>query len=115
MHRRRCEPIYDIDSDDSALCEIGMEGFDRAVALRPDAWRGFDRAGDTEVRGAWLVLARLGDPAALLVKDQNLVEADGAPLESAPEFISRSVQVLYEAGAGPGRRRAVGFAKNRPQ
>ena len=102
LDRGRYEPIYDIDSDDSPLWETWMEGFDRAVALRPDAWRGFDRAGDAEVRGAWLVLARLTELAAP-VKDRDLVEADEALLENAPEIIPRSVQLLYRAGAARGR------------
>ena len=103
LDRRRYEPIYDIDSDGSPLWETWMDGFDRAVVLRPDAWGGFDRAGDAEVRGAWLVLARLNELAAAPVKDRHLVEGDEALLENAPDLIPRSVQILYRAGAARGR------------
>jgi len=113
LDRRRYEPIYDIDSDDSALWEIWMRGFDRAVELRPDAWRGFDRDGDAEVRGAWLMLTRLSE-LALQANDRNFVEGDEVLIENAAELIPHSLQLLYRASRA-GRRGARRSSPPRPR
>lgn len=49
LHRGDLAPIYEIDSrNDETMWEIWMEGFDRALSLREDAFDALEQAGEDE-------------------------------------------------------------------
>lgn len=52
-----CEPIYEIDpNSDGVLWEPWVDGFTRAMRLRPDAWEALLDHADDETRGSMIFL-----------------------------------------------------------
>jgi uncharacterized protein len=58
----RPEPIYDIDpAREEAMWEPWVDGFTRAMGLRPDAWNTLLDQADTDTRSAMIFLVALHD------------------------------------------------------
>lgn len=96
LNRGRYRPIYDIDTDDSALWEIWIEGFRRAMGLRPEAWSSFIQNEDPDLQRAHFVLGRLAELATHPV-DMETMEIDEELENLAPDLIPSHVEILHRA------------------
>jgi uncharacterized protein len=89
----RHAPLFDYDPrHDETLWEVWMNGFERAMALRPDSWMAFtdsDEAGRAAM-GGLVLLADIANGESLLPK----AEVDRLTLE-APDLIAEWVDTLY--------------------
>ena len=57
-----CEPIYEVDpNSDEVLWESWVDGFTRAMRLRPDAWEALLDRADEETRASMIFLMALQD------------------------------------------------------
>lgn len=84
------EPIYEIDSNsDEILWEPWVDGFTRAMGLRPDVWSGLLDRADEETRSTMIFLMALQDIYTGNSKftDEEIDEID----EQAPDLILNSV------------------------
>lgn len=108
-------PLYDIDTDDTSIWEIWMEGFESGMGLRLKAWERLLRRGKNQhaVEGALGLVALLGlmDPDVTPPDDKSpeVLEARA----NAPEAIPWFAMTLYQAHAdrpvsAPVRVAAVG-------
>ena len=90
-------PVYGFDIDDSIFWEIWIEGFWRAMRLRPGAWEAFARDDENEdLQRALFVLVRLGE-CATLPADFKPMELDEELEEIAPDIIPSEVEILHRA------------------
>ena len=88
-----CEPIYEIDpNSDEVLWEPWVDGFTRAMRLRPDAWEALLDRADEETRSSMIFL--------MVLQDINLGESkftDGEIDEidiEAPDLIPNCVATI---------------------
>lgn len=87
------EPIYEIDlNSDETLWEPWVDGFTRAMALRPDAWENlFDRA-DEETRSTMIFLRALQD---IYIGNSNFSEEEIDEIDlQAPDLIPNCVATI---------------------
>ena len=86
-------PIFDVDeSDNEVLWLFWIEGFNRALALRPDAWDPMLEEGSS----AQEALATLLTMTAIAAEDCDLSEGDIAEISAtAPDLIGECVEALY--------------------
>jgi uncharacterized protein len=96
LNRGRYEPVFEIDIDDSALWELWIEGFARAIELRPGslAQLGERHVDNEDIGRAVFVFGRL----CYLVLDGSQVLDIDAELESlAPDLIASHLEFLHQA------------------
>jgi uncharacterized protein len=111
-------PIYDVDTDDSLIWEVWANGFERALALRPDSWLAIVNSGDEEAASSISMLIALTEIANRA--DPEILE--GVKLEelseNAPEIIPLCVQTLNEwrraRDRAPRRATAAKVGRNDP-
>jgi uncharacterized protein len=86
-------PIFDVDErDNEVLWLFWIEGFNRALALRPDAWDPMLEEGSS----AQEALAAILTMTAIAAEDCDLPEADIAEIAAtAPDLIGECVEALY--------------------
>ena len=104
LDRGRHHPLYDIDADDSILWETWIEGFWRAVQLRPEAWLALSAGDDDDLQTAVFSLSRLYEIASTAPADLLPMEIDAELEELAPGMIPHAVEILHRARlaqAGP--------------
>ena len=96
LNRAGYEPVFEFDLDDSPLWELWIEGFSRAMDLRPGCLTQFaERHLDDEETGrAVFVLDRL---CHVVLGSSQALDID-AELESlAPDLIACHVEILHRA------------------
>ena len=88
----RYSPLFAIDKrNDDVLWELWIEGFEKAVALRPAAWKTFlDAEGDTEAAMSGMLML-----AAIARRDEEVKDHDTASA-TAPDRIADWVVNLNE-------------------
>ena len=102
--RGKFQPIFDVDDrDGEVLWEYWVDGFDAAIALRPDAWATL--ADDPKRTAPWLRLQTL-IAVAHNESDLDSVEVN-ALQDMAPAELMEIVELLYVAdgrlaGTSPG-------------
>jgi uncharacterized protein len=120
LQRGRFAPLFDRDqAGGEALWEVWIEGFQQALALRPEAWDAALEAGE-EVRvalGGLFTLASVAD-------DDSDLKADdiNALTDAAPELIVTCVEALHawrlsqrpDAAAPGAARGAAKVGRNDP-
>lgn len=95
LDRGRYRPIYDFDVDDSVFWEIWVEGFWRAMRLRPEAWRSLAQNQDDDLQRALFVLGRLAE-LATHPDDFEPMEIDQELEDCAPDLIPSHVEILHQ-------------------
>jgi uncharacterized protein len=92
-------PIFDVDErDNEVLWLFWIEGFNRALALRPDAWDPMLEEGSS----AQEPLAAILTMTAIAAEECDLPEGDIAEITaSAPDLIGECVQALYAWRTNP--------------
>lgn len=98
LNRGHYEPIFEVDLDGSAMWEIWIEGFARAMDLRPGCMTGLAERhlDDEDIQRAVFVLGRLCYLA--LDPDRAQVLDIDAELEKlAPDLIASHVEILHQA------------------
>jgi uncharacterized protein len=103
LNKRRYEPIFEHEIDDSALWEIWIEGFARAMDLRPGCMVGLAerQRDDEDIQRAVFVFGRL----CSLVLDPHLsqvLDIDAELEEHAPDLIASHVEILHQARLAEG-------------
>lgn len=96
LNRGRYEPVFEIDIDDSPLWELWIEGFARAIDLRPGSLTqlGERHVDSDDIGRAVFVFTRLCD----LVRDGSQALDIDAELESlAPDLIATHLEILHQA------------------
>lgn len=97
LDRGRYSPVYDVDNDDGILWEAWIEGFWRAVFLRPEGWLELSTTDDEDVQAAVFSLSRLHEIAATPSTDLEPLEIDKELEELAPDLIPHAVGILHRA------------------
>lgn len=90
---KRYTPIIDVDQrNDDILWEFWIDGFNKAMQLRPDSWDQIIEGDDEEARASLLLLVSL----IQLDDDESELSKDGAKRLSgmAPEIIPKCVTEL---------------------
>ncbi len=92
----RFSPIYDMDTDDTPLWEIWLEGFIQAMGLRPDAWNSYVEAheDDEDLQFSIFVLSRLAE-LSFSEEPVESMEMDDDLLEAAADLLPQHVQALH--------------------
>jgi len=90
-----CEPIYEIDpNSDEVLWEPWVDGFMRAMRLRPDAWEALLDRADDETRASMIFLMALQD---INLGDSKFSEAEIDEIDSeAPDLIPNCVAAILQ-------------------
>lgn len=93
----RYGPIFDVDTrnDDDVLWEFWMAGFQRAMALRPEAWTAI--ADDKDDEDASFAMAGMITLAAMADPDMDTTEIAAEAEEltaAAPDLIAEFVETL---------------------
>lgn len=97
LDRSRYHPIYDIDAHDNVMWETWIEGFWRAVMLRPEAWLAFGAIDDGDLQTAMFSLTRLYEIATTPPAELQALESDSEQEELAPDIIPHAVEILHRA------------------
>jgi uncharacterized protein len=92
-------PIFDVDErDNEVLWLFWIEGFNRALALRPDAWDPMLEEGSSAQEALAAILAM----TAIAAEDCDLPPDDIAEIQaSAPDLIGECVEALHAWRANP--------------
>lgn len=118
LDRDRYSPIYDLDNDDRVLWETWIEGFWRAVSLRPDEWAELVTVGDEDLETAVFSLGRLYEMAALPSAELDLLKVDEEVKKLAPDLIPFAVGILHRkrlaARSGSPASAATKVGRNEP-
>ena len=87
------EPIYEIDpNSDKTRWEPWVDGFTRAMGLRPDAWEGLLDRADEETRSTIVFLMALQD---LYTGNSKLTDEENDEIdEQAPDLIPNCVATI---------------------
>lgn len=96
LNRDRYQPVFEIDLDESPLWELWIEGFARAIELRPESLSMLTQRhlDDEDISRAVFVLERL----CHVVHDGSQALDIDAELESlAPDLIASNVEILHRA------------------
>jgi uncharacterized protein len=95
------EPIYEVDpSSDETLWEPWVDGFTRAMGLRPEAWQHLIERADEETQATMIFLMALQDIATGESKFSE-AEIDEIDLE-APDLIPNCVAtILHQSRPAP--------------
>lgn len=90
------EPIYEVDShSDETLWEAWIDGFTRALRLRPEAWQAVLEQADEETRSSLIFLMALQDINEGISKFSE-EEIDAIDLQ-APDLIPNCVAAILPA------------------
>lgn len=93
----RYMPVYDYDSDDSAMWELWIEGFGRAMALWGEAWAEALESADEDLGAALMGLVML----LAVSRDAELDPDEGDELvAAAPDMIPYLVETVYRRRHG---------------
>lgn len=102
LHRGEFEPIYDVDpSNEDLVWEGWISGFDRAMALRSEAFNGIDTASEAvqDAFSAMLTLAMLAEGEGETENPDAAPDLTSAERDqigaAAPDLIPQSVDTLY--------------------
>ena len=114
LDRGRYRPLYDFDTDDSILWETWIEGFVKAMRLRPEAWFAWARNDDTDLQRAWFVLGRLGE-LATNPGDIEPMDIDEELEDLAPDLIPDAVDTLNRGRLAQARSSMPSTTQNRPK
>ena len=89
----RVEPIYEVDvNSDETLWEPWVDGFTRAMALRPDAWNALLDRADDETRSAMIFIMALQD---IYTGDSKFTEEEVDQIDlEAPDLIPNCVATI---------------------
>ena len=89
----RVEPIYEVDiNSDETLWEPWVDGFTRAMALRPDAWDALLDRADDETRSAMIFIMALQD---IYTGDSKFTEKEIDQIDlEAPDLITNCVAAI---------------------
>lgn len=94
LDRDKYSPVYDIDIDDSFLWETWMEGFWKAMTLRPDAWLSFGEGNPHKALSTFMRLHEIATTPRTKLEPMDIDEE----LENlAPDLIAFSVEELHRA------------------
>ena len=114
LDRGRYGPLYETDRDGSLFWELWVEGFGRAIALRPQAWSAFKEADDGDLQRAWIALLRLHALATEPSGELEPLGMDADLEEIAPDVLPWCIESLYRARLAMGETRpAPGDAQAR--
>lgn len=88
-----CEPIYEVDpNSDEVLWEPWVDGFTRAMRLRPDAWEALLDRADEEARASMIFLMALQD---INLGQSKFTEDEIDEIDSeAPDLIPNCVAAI---------------------
>ncbi len=90
-------PVYSVDEDDSPLWEFWVEGFCRAMLLRPEAWQAYyANEEDDGVLYALFILTRLAEMAGF-PGEYEPMEIDEQLEDHAGDLIPYVVATLHQA------------------
>ncbi len=96
LDRGAYKPLYQIDTDGSVLWEFWIEGFWRAMSLRPDGWLAFGGDDDTPRQQALFLLGRLTE-LVLRPDEFEPLDIDADLEDAATDIIPLQVEVLHRA------------------
>jgi uncharacterized protein len=98
LNKRRYQPIFEHDIDDSAMWEIWIEGFARAMDLRPGCMTALAERhrDDEDISTAAFTLERLCY-LALDPDRAQVLDIDAELEELAPDLIAFYVGILHQA------------------
>jgi uncharacterized protein len=97
IERGKYRPLYDADTmDESIMWETWIEGFWRAVQLRPDEWLDFSADGNPDLQKEIFILTRLYEIASTPTKDLAPLEIDTDLSKHAPDLIPVAVEALHK-------------------
>ncbi len=108
-------PLYDFDPHDNIVWETWIEGFWRAVLLRPEAWLAHTDSDDEDLQRAIFVLTRLRELAAVPTAELESMEVDEELEKLAPDLIPESVETLHRARLAQARSPTDPANQNRPK
>jgi len=95
LDQNKYMPIYDQDNDGGVFWEIWLEGFFRAVLLRPDDWLSYTHTEDEKLQQSIFILMRLHE--MITAPDGfEAMEIDAELENAAPDLIPESVVQLHE-------------------
>ncbi|MDH3792917.1 MAG: UPF0149 family protein [Rhodospirillales bacterium] len=114
LDRGKYGPVYDFDRDDTVVWETWIEGFWRAVLLRPHEWAAHGETGDEDLQRAVFVLTRLQELAATPSADLKPLEIDQELEELAPDLIPDAVETLHRARLARAKPPGAPANQNRP-
>lgn len=114
LDRGRYRPIYHISGDEVAFWEIWIEGFWRALSLRPEAWGSLAQNQDPDLQQALFVLGRLTE-LAMKPGDFEAMEIDEELARLAPDLIPSYVEILHRARPARENPFATSANQNKPK
>lgn len=121
LNRGGYRAIYDLDTDDSSLWELWVDGFWSMVLLRPREWLTLGDTDNEDVRHAVFVLSRLHEIATTPSADLEPMEIDEELKDLASDLLPHAVQILHGAGlaqanpfAGPANENSPKVGRNDP-
>jgi uncharacterized protein len=97
LERNRYNPIYDIERDDAILWEMWIEGFWKAVRLRPQDWIAHSSTDDAELQKDVFILTRLYELASTPSSKIEPKDIDKELRDMAPDLIPTAVEALHHA------------------
>ena len=115
LDRGEYRPIYDFDPDDDIVWETWIEGFWRAVLLRPQDWLAHTNTDDDELQQAVFVVTRLYELAATPSVDLEPMEVDKDVENLAPDLIPDAVETLHRARLARAQPTGAPTNENRPK
>ena len=115
LDRGEYAPIYDFDPDDDIVWETWIEGFWRAVLLRPQDWLAHTNTDDDELQQAVFVVTRLYELAATPSVDLEPMEVDKDVENLAPDLIPDAVETLHRARLARAMPPTAPANENRPK
>jgi len=115
LDQGRFSPIYDIDFDDDIFWEFWIEGYWKAVRLRPDAWQAFAENNDADIQRALFVLGRLGELSTYSPDELDPMEIDEQLKDLASDLIPVHVEILHQARRAAASPFAAPANENRPK
>jgi uncharacterized protein len=119
LDRDRYSPVFEIDTDDSVLWEIWIEGFWRSIVLDPERWRSIPAGdADSDVNHALFCLTRLHDLPTEPTTVEPL-EIDAKLQKLAASLIPQAVTILHwarlaTAGPAAGPPKTAKTGRNAP-
>ena len=96
-------PVFDLDRQDEILWELWMDGFDRAMAMRPDVWRAL--AHERADEEAAIALAGM-KALIVLATQEGQGDPEWPPVAALTDAAPRLIPVWVEALNGWRLRRA---------
>ena len=114
LDQGRFNPIYYVSERDRIMWEIWMDGFDKAMRLRPKTWIALAKPGNQSLRLAVFILARIGDFAITAPQDSIPIENKEMIQDHAPDIIPAQVEIIYHACQEQNALASSGRNRNAP-